>query len=338
MARAAILGTGLIGASVGLALRAAGWETAGWDPDIESLARAEAIGSVAAAGSAGEAVARAELVVMAAPVSAIMETLGWLRTDALVTDVAGVKLPVVAAAAGLNRFVGGHPMAGRETSGPANASGSMFCGASWVLTEDGADPADLTEMERIVVSMEAVPVVMSATAHDVAVAAASQLPHIAAAALVRLVGNDAAALELAAGGFRDLTRVTLSDPGWWVEVLLSNRAQVSPAVRRLAIELGQMADLIEEGDAAEITARLASARRTRASMAAPVETVGVLLEDRPGEIARVGHSLAASGVDLRDLQLRHAIDGGAGYLTLSVRIGEVPRLRAALVADGFRLV
>jgi prephenate dehydrogenase len=261
-----------------------------------------------------------------------------IETPALVTDVAGVKQVVVDAAGRLGRFVGGHPMAGRETAGPSGASGSMFRGATWVLTTDGVDDADLSAMSDVVRSVGASPVVMSAARHDAAVALASHVPHVTAAVLVEALAGDEEAFGLAAGGFRDLTRVALSDPGWWVDVLVANRVDVADSLRRVAASLDGMAALVDREDRDGLTRRLARSQRLRAGMAAPVQTVGVLLEDHPGEIARVGHALAASGVDLRDLQLRHAVHGGGGVLTLSVRAGETGRLVAALAEEGFRTV
>jgi prephenate dehydrogenase len=336
--RAALLGTGLIGASIGIALREAGWDVTGWDPDPGALSRAGSIGAFDRRGAdTASTVQDADLVVLAGPVSAIVEAVGTLETTALVIDVAGVKAPVIAASH-LPRFVGSHPMAGRETSGPEGASGSMFRGATWVVTEDGADEDDLVEVERIVRSLGADPLRMSATEHDSSVALASHVPHVTAAALVRAVADDPRALDLAAGGFRDLTRVALSETGWWSDVLTANGAAVSTALRELAGSLASMADLIDRRDGVSVGRRLAESRRIRAAMTAPAETIGVILEDRPGEMARVGHALSESGVDLRDLQLRHAVHGGGGVLTLSVRTGEADQLRKALEEEGFALV
>ena len=340
MASAAILGTGLIGASVGVALRGAGWKVAGWDPDPKVAARALAMEAFERSFDSMEAaIEGVDLVVLAGPVRAILATLESIETGALVTDVAGVKGPVVAAAArtGL-RFVGGHPMAGRETSGPEGASGSMFRGASWVICPDGASDDDLGSLAAIVESLGASPVLMSAAEHDRAVAAASHLPQVTAGALVELVGEDAAALGLAAGGFRDLTRIAMSDPSWWVDVLIENRAEVGPALRRLADRLVGLASEVENQLRPSVEDRMSNARAIRRSMAAPVETVSIVLEDRPGQMAKVGHSLSESNVDLRDLQLRHAVHGGGGVLTLSVRTGEADKLRLALRSDGFQLL
>jgi prephenate dehydrogenase len=279
-----------------------------------------------------------DLVVLAGPVNAIVDTLSTLETDALVTDVAGVKGPVVRAGSRLARFVGGHPMAGRETSGPSSASPSLFRGASWILTTDASSGSDVDEMSTIVASLGAVPVPMSAAAHDAAVAAVSHVPQIVASALVNVVGSDTAALQLAAGGFRDLTRIALSEPGWWTDVLAENRSDVVRLLGALGDELGAWSTRLEEGDRPAVEAGLESARTTRRGLAPAVSALRVLLEDRPGEIARVGQALALSGADVRDLQLRHATRGGGGILTLSVAPGHEVGLRRELEADGFRIL
>ena len=339
MAVAALLGTGLIGASIGIGLRGLGWTVVGWDPDGASGQGAVRCGAVhRLAESVEEALVGADLVVLAGPPIAIEEQLRTLQTDALVTDVAGVKAPMVAAGRHLKRFVGGHPMAGRESSGPAGASGSLFRGATWVLTTDHASPGDLRAIEEIVTELGAIPVLMDSADHDAAVAAISHLPQVVASALVNRVARHPTALDLAAGGFRDITRIALSDPAWWTDVLVENRTALGSLLRGLGDDLRTWADLIESEDRAAVGAEMLAARTARRSLSAPVAAIGVVLDDRPGEIARVGHALETSGVDLRDLQLRHATHGGGGVLTLSVKAAEVDRLAAALTADGFRLL
>ena len=336
---AAVLGTGLIGASIGIGLRGLGWVVVGWDPDEAAAEGAVTCGAVdRLAISSDEAMIDADLIVLAGPPVAIEEHLRALKTESLVTDVAGVKAPMVAAGRHITRFVGGHPMAGRESSGPAGASGSLFRGATWVLTTDHANSTDIEILARLVADLGAIPVVMDAADHDEAVAAISHLPQVVASALVNRVARHPTALDLAAGGFRDITRIALSDPGWWADVLVENRTALGSLIRGLGEDLRNWADLIESQDREAVGAEMLAARSARRSLSAPVAAVGVVLDDRPGEIARVGHALETSGVDLRDLQLRHATHGGGGVLTLSVKAAEADRLEAALKADGFRLL
>jgi prephenate dehydrogenase len=337
--RAALFGTGLIGSSIGIALRGLGWSVVGWDPSRLALAGASAVGAIEGeAPSEDDALEGADLLVLAGPPIAIEQKLKSLDTGVVVTDVAGVKSPMVAAARHLPRYVGGHPMAGRESSGPGGASGSLFRGATWILTVDGVASEPLEFVEKLVAQLGALPLRMEAEEHDAAVAAVSHLPQVVASALVNRVARQPSALDLAAGGFRDLTRIALSDPAWWSDVLVENRGALSPLLRQLSEDLGFWADRLDAADAEQVGAEMLAARSARRSLAAPVAAVGVVLDDRPGEIARVGHALESSGVDLRDLQLRHATHGGGGVLTLSVRAAEAERLRAALTSEGLRLL
>src|SRR5690606_41164138 len=129
--------------------------------------------------------------------------------------------------------------------------------------------------------------------------------------------SGATALSRAAGGFRDVTRFALSEPGWGTDILTENREPLSRLLRRLSDELEQWAARVETADRSGVARRLETARDTRKSLAPPVAAAKVLLAARPGEIARGGHALAEAGVDVRDRQLRHATQGGAGVLTLS---------------------
>ncbi|MCE2528050.1 MAG: prephenate dehydrogenase/arogenate dehydrogenase family protein [Actinomycetia bacterium] len=340
MRSAAVVGTGLVGASIGIGLRAVGWEVWGWDQNPKHLAQAAAIGAISRpASSLQEAVTESEFVVLAVSPRGIVSILSDLRTEALVTDVAGVKQPIVEAAAGVPRFVGSHPMAGREVSGPLGASGDLFRGATWVLTTDHASAEDLNMLSDIVRSLDAHPVTMTAANHDYAVALVSHLPRFVAATLVdqlRLTGPTAEAMV--AGGFRDLTRIALSGAEWWPELLVANRQALTTVLSNMVVGLDECAKYLEHSEVERVTDLLDSARETRMGLAPPGDSVGVLLDDEPGEIARVGMALSKSGVDIRDLQLRHATHGGGGVLTLAVRPEEAPRLRQALIMAGFGLL
>ena len=338
MRRAAILGTGLIGTSIGLSLRASGWTVTGWDPDSAALATAREMGAIDVSASHREiATERADLIVLAGPPRAVVAGLAGLATEALVTDVAGVKLPVVQAAGHLAHFVGGHPMAGREHAGPRAATAALFRGASWILCSDGASSADLAAISKVIEDLGAVPVFMTAQEHDAAVAAISHLPQVLATALVQVAGDDPHALDLAAGSFRDLTRVALSEPSWWAELLAANQSQVSDALASLKETLDGWSVALSEGNVDRLSRQLELARDVRRAMAPPVVAVEVVLQDRPGELGAVGRALAATAVDVRDLQLRHGPHGGGGVLTLSVRPGEAEALKAALAGEGFQL-
>jgi prephenate dehydrogenase len=276
----------------------------------------------------------ADLIVLAAPLSGIIQGLSELRTGALVTDVAGVKTPVVEAARQVPRFVGGHPMAGGSTSGPSLATSHLFQGATWVLTTDTAQVGDLTMMEEVVRSLGANPTRMTASGHDEAVARISHLPHLLAAALMRSVAADEVARTLAGGGFRDLTRVAASETGWWTEVIAANSTPLIDAIAGLEDQLAWWRTALAAGDRATLQGALDEARLSRAGLGEHHQQIKVVLYDRPGEIAIVGHALEASGADVRDFQLRHGEHGGGGVLTISVTSDTVETLRSALLGMG----
>ena len=340
MRSAAVVGTGLIGTSLGIGLSVSGWRVSGWDADPDHLQKAGGMGALSTqASSLEEAVSGADLVFLATPPKVTVSLLSDLSTEALVTDVAGIKQPVVEAASGLPRFVGGHPMAGREVAGPLGASGDLFRGATWVLTTDRSDPGDRATVAEVVRSLGAQPVEMTSAHHDHLVALVSHLPMVLAATLMDQLGAAGSSADaMVAGGFRDLTRIALSGSDWWSDLLVANRSPLSEVLREMSAGLQAWADHLDVEDKGWVDKLLWSARRDRAALAPPVEGVSVLLEDQPGEIAHVGQALAVSGVDLRDLQLRHATHGGGGVLTLSVRSEEADSLRQALLSEGFRLL
>lgn len=336
MPRVAIIGTGLIGASIGLALKAQGWDTVGWDPSPDALElAAERHAADSTATSVMEAIEGVDLVLLAGPLEANLATLRELTTDALVTDVTSVKVPLLYAVPPGLRFVGSHPMAGREHAGPGAATPALFRGAPWVICDDGASANDVEQLASIVASIGANPVVMSAERHDQVVASVSHLPHLLAVALVNIISENPDAEELVAGSFRDLTRVASAESTWWPEVLTTNATAVTRAIDDLVAYLEDLKSSVTSGDISGLAGKLDQARSRRGAMAPPLTLVQVILQDKPGEIAAVGHALQTSKVDVRDLQLRHAEHGGGGILTLSVRPGEAETLKAALAAEGF---
>jgi prephenate dehydrogenase len=334
--RTGILGTGLIGASMGLGLRHAGWHVVGWDPDAEvsSLALDRgAVDEIQAPDAIGGSV---DVVVLAGPPLAVVEGVRSLETDALVVDVAGVKLPV-ASASRVRRYVGTHPMAGREISGPAAASAHLFRGATWVVVPGDASETDLALAERMIADLGGRPFRMAAEDHDRAVAAISHLPQLLASTLMNEASDRTDALDLVAGSFRDLTRVAASDPAAWVQLLSANRGPVIDVLEDFIDRLQTLAGALSAGDLHMISEQLDRARTARRSLGPRAAAVRVALADEPGELARVGHAFDAAGVDIRDLQLRHAPYGGGGVLTVSVRSGDEAALRSALQQEGLML-
>ena len=278
----ALVGVGLIGGSLALALRRAGAVTrvVGFDRDRGALEQGAALGVIdTAADSVSEAVKGADLVVIAVPVRAIGPVLHdvalSLEANAVVTDVGSTKEDVVRVAREelrerFARFVPGHPIAGREVSGVESALPELFRGARVVLTPVAETAADAVDTVRLAwESVGAKVVTAEAAEHDRIFAAVSHLPHILAFALVSEIAARRNAQELlgfAAGGFRDFTRIAASSPEMWRDVSLQNREALLAEIDAYAARLAVFRELIEKGDGKGLERLMAEARSTRQSL------------------------------------------------------------------------
>lgn len=334
--RAGVIGTGLIGASVGLGLTGNGWRVVGWDTNQEALSAARRRGAVSStATAAGDLAAMdLDLLIVAVPPRVTPHILETLSTETLVTDVAGVKRHVVETGSHLTRFVSSHPMAGREVSGPEAAAGALFSGAAWIVVSDGADEHDMEVLERVIRLLGAHPVRMNAATHDQVVTAVSHLPQLLASALIAEAASTVPDLSLVGGGFRDLTRVAASDPVLWCDLLDTNRTLVVEMLGRFGERLTHLARMISERRTHDVTSTLEDASLIHAGLHAPVGLVEVALPDRPGELAAVGRALDHARVDVRDLQLRHAPYGGGGLLKVFVNNDDLLTLSGELRSEG----
>jgi prephenate dehydrogenase len=276
--RVAILGLGLMGGSLGLALRerSLARETAGYDARSGVAERARGRGAVTlACSSVAEAVAGAELVVLAAPVLALRELLAaagpHLAADAVVTDLGSTKAEVVRWAEELlpapERFVGGHPMAGREQSGIEEADTALYVGCTWCLTPtERTAPDALARASTLATSLGAIPRVFDPAGHDAAVAAVSHLPLVAATALMLTAAGDASwpqASHLAAGGFRDTTRVAAGDPRMARDICLTNAAPLATLLDAYITRLEGMRDAIRSARAEDIERHFREGKQAR---------------------------------------------------------------------------
>ncbi len=280
----AVIGVGLIGGSAALALRRAGIATrvVGFDRDRAALEKAAALGVIdTAADSTREAVKDADFVLVAVPVRSVGPVLHdaapALRSEAVVTDVGSTKAEVVAIAREelrerFPRFVPGHPIAGRETSGVESALQDLFRGARVVLTPEKETAPDAIEAVRSAWEAAGARVsTASALDHDRVFAAVSHLPHILSFALVsELIARDNAAelLGFAAGGFRDFTRIAASSPQMWRDIALQNRDALLAEIDRYGARLAVFRELIERGEAAGLERLMTEARTARANWAA----------------------------------------------------------------------
>jgi prephenate dehydrogenase len=267
-----------------------------------------------------------------------------------VTDVASVKSSIVRAVAArgapLDRFVPGHPMGGSERSGPEHASASLVDGIAWALAPTPATaPASRALVEAFVRALGARPVELDPERHDRLVAVVSHLPQVASTALMDLAAAEEAdepeLLVLAAGGFRDLTRLAASSPGLWSAILLANREEVARAIDRYVEGLVRLRDDVARGDAARVEATFASAKAARLGLAAKpqvragVAVVQVPIPDRPGALAQLTGGLAERGVNIEDLQIVHSPEGGSGLVQVIVAATAGDAALEALLERGF---
>jgi prephenate dehydrogenase len=273
MGRLTVVGVGLVGGSVawGAKQRGLAREVIGVEVDRTASRRAVDQGIVDAVASPADGVRDAEVVVLAVPVGrleAIAREIAPFVGDAtVVTDVGSVKAPIVAKLEPLfARFVGGHPMAGSERSGVAAASADLFSGARCVLTPTpSTDQGAIEAVEGLWSALGASVVRMSPVVHDDLVAAVSHVPHLVAAALVNAAADaaDGRALMLAAGGFRDTTRVASGSPDLWRDICLMNRGPVLAMLKSYLKEVESVRDAIERGDGGALLDALSRARAAR---------------------------------------------------------------------------
>lgn len=351
-----VVGTGLLGSSIGIGLRAAGVDVVLSDPSPSALALARDLG----AGRLPDAVEPdpAVVVVAAPPDVTAHVVLTELTTfpQAVVTDVASVKAgPVhrVAASGGdLSRYVPGHPLAGRERSGAVGARGDLFVGRPWVLAPvPETSPAAVGAVRDLVVLLGASPVLMDAPAHDEAVALVSHVPQVAASLVAaRLRDAPPSAVDLAGQGLRDVTRIAASDPALWVQILGANAAPVAAVLRELRDDLDDVLAALESlaGDPSAPGAHAALARAIAGGNAgqaripgkhgtAPTAyaTVTVVVPDRPGELGRLFSDMGEVGINLEDLHLEHSPGQPVGLAEVSVLPAARERLEAALRERGW---
>ena len=323
--RLAVIGTGLIGTSIALAARRSGTECRGFYADPATLARAAALGAFDAAGSLADAIAGAELVVVAVPVGAapavVAEVLGVVGTGTVVTDVASTKR--VIAAIDDPRFVPGHPIAGGAAGGPARAAADLFEAATWFLTPTPTTAAESVALvERFVSSLGARPVRTAADAHDRMLALTSHLPHAIANALMLAAAKDETALAHAGASFREMTRVAGANPPLWTDILLENRDELDAALAAFRASLDALA-VAGRDDLEASIASAAAARERLESFAyktepAQLNRIRVRVPDRPGVLARITQILGAAGINIEDFELRHVSPENGGVLVILV--------------------
>lgn len=348
--RALITGVGLIGGSIGLGLRRAGWHVSGLDTDEARLAEALERGMLDAAGDDP----RASVALIATPASSVREHATALladsnrRGDLVVTDVCGVKAPIVSSI-DHPRFVGGHPMAGSERLGLDGADANLFQGALWVLTPvPSTDLVAFDSLQALIVDLGADVIALPPDEHDRLVAVVSHVPHLVAATLMNAAQSqhdqDAVLLRLAAGGFRDMTRVSAGHPGIWPDVCTENRLAIITALDRVLNDLAEMRRRVTDADREGLYEVLERASRARRSLPARgvrpsnLSEVRVPVLDREGVLAEITALAASNSINIYDIEIAHSAEGAQGVLRLVVEDDAAQRLADAVASRGYHPV
>jgi len=356
LSRVAIVGTGLIGASVGLAAKRAGIErVSGYDADPEALALAAERGALdVVGGSMIEAVEDVELAVVATPVASLEAQVGAVlgATDgATVTDVGSTKGRLCSGVDDRIRYIGGHPVCGSEARGPRNASAELFEGATWFLTPVAeTDPERYRLLHGFVGALGAVPVAIDPGAHDRLLALTSHLPH----ALANVVLNHAGSLRVdgheplaaAGGSLRDMTRVAGANPRIWIDIFLDNAAELRIALGEHRRRVEELERALESGDAGWLARWIGEAGGNRRRLleeaftdVGELQRVRVHVPDRPGVLSGITQALGAEQINIEDFELEHLSPERGGTLSVLVA-GEREARRAAelLEAQGYAVI
>ena len=341
-----VIGLGLIGGSIAQALTKRGWIVHGIDRDTEISTQATSMGIVADATLDPKAV----ISFVTTPVTSIPSVVQHVlsETSGLVTDVGSVKSNVCRE---INdaRFVGGHPMAGSELHGLSGSDPDLFLGATWVLTPT---PSTSDETFRgvagIVKAIGAEVMVLDPARHDHLVAVVSHLPHLTAATLMGLAARESeenlAVLRLAAGGFRDMTRVASGSAPIWIDICRENRESIVDALDEMINGLSRMREIVDQGRHDDLLDDLQRAREARANLPGRISAltdvveVRIPISDRSGSAAEIFSIAAELGVNIANFEVSHSVEGNAGVLVLIVEQQSADLFRGGLMARGFRPV
>jgi prephenate dehydrogenase len=342
--RANVLGLGLIGGSIALALAQLGYEVGGSDAKEATVTDALARGIIVHAGLFPDA----QVTFVATPVGTVTDQVNFAlqHTTGVVTDVGSVKAPVAREIRDA-RFVPGHPMAGSELDGLDGADATMFDGATWVLTPNSTSTDESFSVVAGLVSRFGAEVVaLDAERHDDVVAVVSHVPHLTAATLMGLADQRSeehlALLRLAAGGFRDMTRIASSRPGIWLDICEQNQESIVRGLEALIVGLSEMRDVVAGNDRDALFSRLEKARLARMNLptgAGPVEAlteVRIPIPDRPGSAADVFTLSGELSVNIYDFEIVHSVEGDRGVMVIVIRSEHADIFRGGLIARGFR--
>ncbi|MFT3798716.1 prephenate dehydrogenase [Microbacterium sp.] len=347
-----VVGAGLLGSSIGHALRALGVDVVLADASPAQLRLAIDYG----AGRAAHGDDRPALVVVAVPPDVVADVVARelaAYPDAVVTDVASVKLDPLAALRGrgidLTHYIGSHPMAGRERGGAISARADIFVGRPWVVCRDDETPAsDLALVEGLALDLGATPIEMTPEEHDRAVALVSHVPQLVASLLAgRFVDAPDDLLRLAGQGVRDTTRIAASAPELWVQILGANSAPVVDVLDALADDLRDVADALRAPDTPGARRAVADTIRRgndgverlpgKHGQNRRFESLVVMVDDTPGQLGRLFGELGDLGINVEDLRLEHSPGAQFGLAEISVAPSVLHHAQEGLVARGWKI-
>jgi prephenate dehydrogenase len=352
--RVLVAGTGLIGTSIALALRAKGADVWLSDADEATAKLAADLGAGIVVPDLRDAKGIADVAVLAMPPAVVGEMLGRAQECAVAewyTDVASVKaLPVAQArelGCDLETYVPSHPLAGRERHGPAAAQADLFLGRTWALCPlPETSAAAVAAVTSLAVACGAIPVMTDPETHDRWVALVSHAPHLVAVAMAaRLAPSSvpADALGLAGQGLRDVTRIAAGDSALWTQILTANAGPVAEVVAAVAEDLAAVArELAGESSKSDVAGLLDRGRAGVARIPGKhggqprnFRLVQVVIADRPGELARLFNAAGAAGVNIEDIRLEHSPGLPVGVAELSIRPDQADTLLDAMEAGGW---
>jgi prephenate dehydrogenase len=344
-----VVGAGLLGTSIGLALRAKGIDVVLQDVSAENLRIATGLG----AGSADDvADVEPQLVVVAVPPDHLAKEIvaALERTHAVVTDVGSVKsAPLRAVRAlvdegALARYVGSHPMAGSERSGPFAASASLFDGRPWAIAaHERSDPEAVALVVELATTCGATAAMFTPEEHDQAVARTSHLPHLVAALVAaRLTDAPRSHLALSGQGVRDVTRIAAGDPELWQQIITSNTEALTVLLRDVRADMDQLLAALEGGERETVAALLdrgvAGTAVIPGKHGGPAQAEGLLfvaVPDHPGELARLFSDATEIGVNIEDIRIDHDPGRPVGLVELTVAADAVEHLLTSLETRGW---
>lgn len=358
-AKIVIYGLGLMGGSLGLALVRAGFSVSGWSRNPATVREAYQIGAITELPSSlAEALTGAKYVFVGTPVENISETiktcLPLSAPGTIFSDLGSIKGLILEEVFSFlpktHYFVAGHPMTGSEQQGISAADPFLYQNATYVMIEDPRTPSfALDEVMEILRPTGAHLVKLTADEHDRIVGMISHLPHLLASTLAKTAGFEEelhpGTLTLAAGGFRDTTRVATGSPELWEGIILGNKAKVLEAIKAFQKQLDTLKDILNAGDRQRLVDFLREGREIRLQIPAKnkgfltlLHEMVVTVEDRPGAIEEVLHFLAKNGLNIKDIEILRVREGDGGTLKISLENSEaVERAIEILRAEGFKV-